>query len=292
MQWINKCLNSCKGYQIIVVDNNSKDHTVNFISKNFPEVKILNQHQNLGFGAANNIGIRYALSQGAEYVFLLNQDAYLKPNTIDTLVKVHQANPSFGILSPIHINGEEKSLDKNFSSYISYNNNPSLFYDALTNNLKSIYEVPFVNAAAWLLPKSTLLKIGGFDPLFFHYGEDDNYCQRVLFHKLKIGVVPTTFVVHDRDNKIRKPIPLFSEEYFKEKEKYYKIHWGNINEETDKLISNKETSLKKKIRRSIFKLNVKAANNYKKEYNLIKKIKNTIINSRNINKKIGSNYLD
>ena len=146
----------------------------------------MKQESNLGFGKANNLGISYALNNSCDYVFLLNQDAYLEKDVIDRMLAVHKKNTDYGVLSPIHLNGEGNKLDKNFSNYINYNGNPYLYLDALKGETKEIYEVPFVNAAAWLIPAATLKIIGGFDPLFFHYGEDNNYCQRALqFHVIK-----------------------------------------------------------------------------------------------------------
>ncbi len=48
--------------------------------------------------------------------------------------------------------------------------------------IKDVYDFNFISAAAWLLPINTLKMIGGFDPIFFHYGEDENYCQRIKYH--------------------------------------------------------------------------------------------------------------
>src|SRR5690606_23565222 len=100
MPWIQKCLASCKDHQIVVVDNNSTDGTVAFINENFAKVQLMPQKENLGFGQANNIGIAYALEQGAVYVFLLNQDAYLQADCIEKLIQVHSHNKYYGILSP------------------------------------------------------------------------------------------------------------------------------------------------------------------------------------------------
>ena len=106
MNWLSKCLNSCKDYPVVVIDNASTDETVTYIKKQFPKVHLIPQSKNLGFGQANNLGIRYALNNGADYVFLLNQDAYLQGECINQLIKIHQNNPEFGILSPIHLNGK------------------------------------------------------------------------------------------------------------------------------------------------------------------------------------------
>jgi len=229
LEWIDRCLMSCNNYEVIVVDNSSKDGTVDFINKHYPSVCILPQNKNLGFGGANNIGISKALELRADYVFLLNQDAYLEKHTIELLVKAHQKNNEFGILSPIHLNGEGTRLDKNFSSYMSYSKNKDFYSDFILDNVSDIpYQVPFVNAAAWLLPKSTLKLIGGFDPIFFHYGEDDNYCQKVNYEGLSIGVLPTSFVRHDREGVIKRENSSYKKKLLNFELKK-KIIYANVN---------------------------------------------------------------
>ena len=289
MPWLDPCLTSCNGYPVIVVDNQSTDGTVSFIEQHYPNVVVLPQTKNLGFGAANNIGIKHAIDTDAEYVFLLNQDAYLQPNTIENLIEVHLKHPDYGIVSPMHLNGEGSKLDTNFSYYFKQNND--ILYDALhTKRLEPIYEVAFVNAAAWLVPIKTVETVGGFDPMFFHYGEDDNYCQRVLYHGFKIGVVPHVFVNHDREARALKKTAS-TEEKSMYKERHLKAKWGNLNfEPTNEIIKCKK-DLIKLILKLILKLKFRKANYYFLELQLVKSLEDKIQNSRNTNKEQGSHYL-
>lgn len=289
MPWIGQCLNSCKGYPVIVVDNQSTDGTVSFIEKYYPKVEILCQIKNLGFGAANNIGMKHAIDKGAHYVFLLNQDAYLQPETIHELVKVHREHPAFGILSPIHLNSDGSSLDVNFSNYFKINNH--FIYDALIKDvLKPVYEVPFVNAAAWLLPRQTIEVIGGFDFIFYHYGEDDNYCQRVLFHGYKMGVVPHTFIHHDRENRPLKKI-MSTEERLVQKERQLKAKWGNINIDIGGAMESQKGTLKTMIIKLFLKFKFNKAVYYRRELSLINRIVPEIYKSRSKNSTKGRHYL-
>jgi GT2 family glycosyltransferase len=254
-------------------------------------VTLLRQNKNLGFGAANNIGIAYAINKGADYVFLLNQDAYLQPHTIDTLIKAHKTNKDFGVISPIHLNGDGSKLDKNFSSYIKVND--TLFFDSLKQKYSNdIYEVPFVNAAAWLLPRKTIETIGGFDPIFFHYTEDDNYCHRLLFHDMKIGVVPNTYIYHDRDNKKPNDRPISEKERLVLKERYFKHRWANINVEIDKDVKRNKKDLLKLIVKLYLKLKFNKALYYQKELALINRIVPEIYKSRAKNATSGPHYLE
>ena len=289
MQWLARCLSSCIGYDVIVVDNASTDETITFIKENFPDIKLIRQNSNLGFGLANNIGLSIALIEGADYVFLLNQDAYLQPHTIDTLIKVHKTNKDYGVISPIHLNGDGSKLDKNFSSYLKVSD--SLIFDSLKQKYShDIYEVPFINAAAWLLPRKTIEAIGGFDPLFFHYTEDDNYCQRVLFHDMKIGVVPNTYIFHDRDEKNSNG-PISEKDKLISKERYFKHRWANINVEIDKDVKRNKKDLLKRIVKLYLKLKFNKALYYQKELALINNIVPEIYKSRAKNATSGPHYI-
>ena len=70
------------------------------------------------------------------------------------------------------------------------------------DRIQDIYKIDFVMAAHWLITKDCLKIIGGFNPSFPHYGEDENYIHRLTFHKLKVGICPKTSAVHDRENRI------------------------------------------------------------------------------------------
>jgi GT2 family glycosyltransferase len=73
------------------------------------------------------------------------------------------------------------------------------FYDLFSSTKKDLYSTTFINAAAWLVKRDTLSQIGFFDPLFFHYGEDKDYCNRILFHKKKIGITTDSKIYHARE---------------------------------------------------------------------------------------------
>lgn len=200
-QWYDRCFaslrNSTIPVQTIVVDNASNDGTVAYIREYYPEIHLIESKENLGFGKGNNLALRYAYEHGCDYVFLLNQDAWLEDaNTIETLIAVSKKNPDFGIISPMHLTSDKKKLNM----ALEYNNrrcSKNLLSDLYCGSLKEIYETDYVNAAGWLLPRNTLSVLGGFDPLIFHYGEDDDYLNRARYHKIKIGICPGSKIIHD-----------------------------------------------------------------------------------------------
>lgn len=257
IQWLRKCLDSIdhNKYKVIVIDNNSSDKTVAIVKSNYPDVHLIINSKNLGFGKANNVGISYALKQGADRVFLLNQDAYLVEDSLDKLIKIQKTNSEFGILSPIHVNLDKSRLDKNFSNYVDYSKSPQFYSDhVLKKDLKTVYEVPFVNAAGWLVSKKCLMTVGGFDPIFFHYGEDNNYSQRAKFHGFKIGVLPNSYIIHDREDRITSPVALFSKEYYTNELRKFKVRCADVNNFDDQKIKAYKSKFKKQLIKAFVKM--------------------------------------
>lgn len=292
--WICKCLASIHGYPVILVDNNSTDGTVNFVKTHFPSVHVIEQKNNLGFGRANNIGISYALNNGAEFVFLMNQDVYLTEHCLDELVDIQKRNTQFGILSPLHLNGNGDKLDENFSNYISYPANSNLYSDSLLKKpLNEIYEVPFINAAAWLCSRKFLETVGGFDPIFFHYGEDENLCQRVLYHGFKIGVVPTSRILHDRgDNIKKKDFSNSMTTHLRIMERRWKMKYADVNSENINDFETLKHDRKLAIAKSLLKLKFKSSRFYMQELKLLNRITDQISDSIRTNRKSGPSYLN
>ncbi|RIA10273.1 GT2 family glycosyltransferase [Flavobacteriaceae bacterium MAR_2010_72] len=292
-RWLRHCMQSAFEssipVEVVVIDNNSTDNTLDIL-KEYPEIMVFKQSSNLGFGLANNLGISYAFNRGADYVFLLNQDAYLQHNTLERLVEVHQSQPEFGVLSPIHLTGDGTGLDLNFSNYLQ--KNESLVFDSLTSNFsKSIYEVPFVNAAGWLISRQVLNTVGGFDPIFFHYGEDVNFCQRLAYHGLKIGIVPNTYLLHDRldRNQKKKWTP---KERLDISERKLKVVGADINLKDDEFLKKQKRSLYKSLIKQGLQLKFRAMYHNLQELKLINRIEGEIIKSRELNIKSGPNYLN
>jgi len=196
MQWIERCLNSIPSFaDVFIIDNGSTDCTQDYIKNNFPNIMFFQSLTNLGFGTANNVGLQYAINNNYDYVYLLNQDAWIEEKTIEHLIQVHQENPSFGILSPMQCQKDTSQLDNDFK----------LIFEKSWQNQENVIPVNSVMAAHWLISRECLLKVGGFSPSFKHYGEDDNYCDRVKFHKMSIGIDVHSKAIHDRADRITPP---------------------------------------------------------------------------------------
>ncbi|MDT0645312.1 glycosyltransferase family 2 protein [Zunongwangia sp. F260] len=298
MKWIEECLNSILNSSVpvipLVIDNFSTDDTVTFVKTKFPNLILWEQNENLGFGKANNLGMSYALKQNADFVFLLNQDAFLEKNTLKKLIQVASKNLDYGILSPIQLDYSGKRLEKYFLKFIADDISTTFYSDfVLKKEINEVYKINFIQAAAWLLPLKTLKIIGGFDPIFYHYGEDNNYCQRLHYHNLKIGIVPDTFVRHDSSNPLNSDLKLFTERYFKNYKKNFCNKYANINISfVDREMLKAKKIIFNKSLKSFFKLNIINARGYLKQLKILNVTTREIERSRKLNIQRGPNYLD
>ena len=219
MRWMQQCLQSLRDSEvqtdIYVIDNGSTDGTQAFIREHFPEAVMVQNARNEGFGRANNRGFRYALDHAYDYVYLLNEDAWIMPSTLGRLTACHRSHPEYGLLSPAQWQADGKALDCNFLKG-PCSQNPRLQDDLLAGSFREeVYTVETVMAAHWLLPVSTIRKIGFFSHTYPHYGEDDDYPARLRFHGLQAGVVMSAQAVHDRQHRQESREQLFYMHYIR-----------------------------------------------------------------------------
>ena len=200
MRWADRCFGSLSmsgvPTDVIAIDNGSTDGTPEYISENFPQVKIVATGENHGFGRANNIGLRYALKHGYEYVYLLNQDAWIFPDTFGTLIEAMEADRSYGIMSPMQMAACIDRPDPRFERWC-----PKAALRDVDSRFRKgkVYAVKFVMAAHWMISRECLENVGGFSPAFTHYGEDDNLVHRAIYKGYRIGIHSGTKAVHDRE---------------------------------------------------------------------------------------------
>lgn len=203
--FLSECLKSVvrhtKGtsYEIIVVDNASHDESVSMIKREFPEVRLIENTTNKGFGAANNQGIRIA--RGQEIVFL-NPDTKLVSDVISTLLKEKNKSGAM-LIGPEQINGKGLVV-----SNVSKLNTLVAFAAFLENLLspirrsdhriifKSLVPVKILNAAFWLISKDDFEKIGMFDENLFLYGEEMDVCNRISRAKGRTLLDRREYIIH------------------------------------------------------------------------------------------------
>lgn len=207
------CLNSVfaktseLNYEVIVVDNASFDNSSNMVKTEFPQVKLIESKENLGFGKGNNLGIKEAKGK---YVFLLNSDCELKNNAIKILFNFMEKHPECGASG-----GNLYDKNNNYNAALGLQS--PLFEWAITHSvLQFIFpkkykyikgyqknfdrtktgEVGFITGADLMIKKSVFDEIGAFDPIFFMYFEETELQWRINKAGYKIFFVPESEIYH------------------------------------------------------------------------------------------------
>lgn len=190
LNWRNKsdtleCIASLKetdylNHRIVLVDNFSQDGTVDAVRAHFPDVFIIENDQNLGYAEGNNVGIRYALQQGADYVFVLNNDTQLAPDCIDALVSDLEAHPEVAAAGPKIFYFDPPNLLNFAGGGLTHQGIP---YHVGAHQLdgpsyaQSI-ETDWLTGCAILFRASVLPRVGLFEPKFFLLYEDVDWSLR------------------------------------------------------------------------------------------------------------------
>jgi GT2 family glycosyltransferase len=184
---------------VIVVDNASQDGSADMVRAQFRGTHLIVNEQNLGFAAGNNVGLRYALQQGAEYSLLLNNDTTVEADLVARLVAVAEADDSFGVLGPkiLHYGSEDDVW------YLGHRTHPWLPVPRRVNprlgeeaGSPACFNVDYVSGCGMLIRRDALEKTGLLDErLFMHY-EDADYCRRAQQAGFGIGCVPGARMWH------------------------------------------------------------------------------------------------
>lgn len=171
---INLCLSriNLQKYDVIVVDNNSSDKTVEIAKEILSESNIIKLNQNSGFGRGNNAALRKVKT---DYALILNPDAFMEEEDIEKAIQVLEKEPKIAIAGAIP---HKSKLSK---EGIITNSEPiSLSFATSTKETSELYYTRFITGAGMFLRMSVFKKIGFFDEEFFLYCEDNEICKRVL----------------------------------------------------------------------------------------------------------------
>ncbi|MDD5589879.1 MAG: glycosyltransferase family 2 protein [Candidatus Portnoybacteria bacterium] len=201
-----ECVESLKNidypdYKIVIVDNGSTDDSVNTLPKKYfqDNIAFIATKKNLGFSGGNNIGINYALKNGADYILLLNNDTTVEPDFLSELVKAGEADEKTGILGPKIMFYSEKELiwsaggkiSKNFScgELVGYKEKDQGQFDEKK-------EVDYISGTCLLIKKEVVEKIGPMSEDYFLYYEDTDWNLRARRAGFKRVFVPQSKIYH------------------------------------------------------------------------------------------------
>ena len=183
-------------HEIILVDNASSDASLDIVRR-FPSVRLLAQHENLGFARGNNLAIEAAVAE-SEWIALLNPDAFVEPHWMEGLLSPARDYPAFDVFGSKLVNAADPALLDGAGD--AYHISGLVWRMAHGTPVSSVsqpeYEVFSPCAAAALYRRSALLAVGGFDEDFFCYVEDVDLGFRLRLAGYRCLFVPASVAHH------------------------------------------------------------------------------------------------
>ncbi|GAW94069.1 polysaccharide pyruvyl transferase family protein [Calderihabitans maritimus] len=195
--------------KVLVVDNASPDGSGSRLAKQFescPRVRCLANPSNLGFAGGMNAGMRVALEEGADYIFVLNQDAFVEEEAVERLVEAASADPSIGAAGPRIVYASEPQKIWHGAGYFNFikagvvvpeKNKP------VGSAAPRVRDASFLTGCALLIRAEVLKRVGFLDEDYFLYVEDLDFCWRLRKMGYRLVYVPGALVYHDLDPQLR-----------------------------------------------------------------------------------------
>jgi len=196
--------NDYPNYQVVIVDNGSKEKPE---SPN-PKIKIIYNQENLGFSGGNNVGIKYALGNGADYVLLLNNDTIVDNHFLTKLVNIAESDKDFGVLGPkIYFNDQKDKIWFAGGQVHLVNNKKHWLYnkgvmrgcgevDQGQYDKPDIQETEYITGCCLLVKKEVVKKIGLMPEEYFVYYEDTDWSFKARQAGFKCIFVPQSKIWH------------------------------------------------------------------------------------------------
>jgi GT2 family glycosyltransferase len=189
-----------KDFDVVVIDNNSQDGSLDYLREEFPEVKVVNSSKNLGFGRGNNLGV--SKYPNYEAYFFLNNDVSVKGDWLEKLVEVLERDIKIAVVGPKVLYSKKKNgnyivnsagidVDNHFMGYDRY--------DGQEDNPKYniVEKVDAVMGGAFLVRREVFENVGGFNPRMFLYYEDIDISLRIKDLGYEIYYCGSSQVYHD-----------------------------------------------------------------------------------------------
>jgi GT2 family glycosyltransferase len=218
-----------------VVDNASTDGSVEAIQREFPDVKLLVNEVNKGFGAANNQALR--LARG-EFFLLLNSDAFPRSQAIERLLECASSHPRAAVVGPRLLNGDGslqfscyrfpsplKSVWENCLLAAALPDHP-VFGDFRNWEHDEEREVDFVIGACWLVRREAAEEVGFFDEEFFLYSEETDWAKRFWAAGWSVLFTPAAEVVHLGGGSGQTQADRVFNEFHRAQERFMRKHYG------------------------------------------------------------------
>lgn len=184
-------------YEIIVVDNASKESCKKVINSLFKDVIVIQSNINLGFAGGNNLAIK---SSKGDFVFLLNNDTFIEDNSIINLIKRLRSSDKIGAVSPkIRFSWGTRTIQ--FAGYTKLSSitmrNQIIGYNMDDNyNFNTAQSSSYLHGAALMVKRQVIEKVGLMPQIYFLYYEELDWCQKMIDAGYELWYEPNSTVFH------------------------------------------------------------------------------------------------
>jgi len=190
-----------KNYDCIVVDNGSHDGSGEDLKNSFPDIILIKSNTNKGFTGGNNIGMEYALSNGYEYIMMLNNDVEVESGFLEPLVQKLNNHPTIGAVQPLIYFHHDKNLIWNAGSkYLAWIGLPlTLLYFRKDENhaqTKIQKSVDWITGCAFMIRSTVLKQVGTLQEKYFIYYEDVDLSFRIKAAGYTLAYEPSSVIYH------------------------------------------------------------------------------------------------
>jgi len=211
-KYLPNCLSSIsrlsyKNLEVIFVDNGSTDGSVEYVSKNFPRVRIIRNERNLGFAEGNNVGIK---NSSGEIIALISNDVYVDPNWLNEHLKILNSSEKIGVTaSKMLMHRSPKMINSAGGMMDIYGFGRDRGFGEMDQGQFEKIEETFYSCGGAMVIKAKILKeMGYFDPVYFIFHEDTDLCWRARLMGYKVIYIPSAIVYHEFGGTIRRLSPL------------------------------------------------------------------------------------
>lgn len=186
-------------FRVALVDNASSDGSIKFLQEHFPDIEIIRNTTNLGYAAGYNVGIMHALDAGAEYFFILNNDTVIPRDTLTNLIHVALSDARIGFVTgKVYFSQNPRQLQ-------TVGKKDSFWRPTIINvgqnqiddgQFESQHDYDYLDDVFWLVRRDVITNLGGYDPEFFLYWEETDWCARAKGSGFRLVYTPTAHIFH------------------------------------------------------------------------------------------------
>ena len=213
-EWIQGCLDSIRlhrpasDYEIIVVDDVSTDDSVAIVRRQYPDVRLFANDTNVGFGKTVNVGLK---ASTGDHILILNNDTWMHAGALDAMTAYLDAHADVGIVGPKVLSGDgslqqqcRRRIPTPMAALLYFSGVAKLFpgnpsvagYLMTAADENETTDVDAVSGACLMVRRAALDQIHGFDPEYYLYGEDMDFCWRTKLAGWKVVYYPGAAITH------------------------------------------------------------------------------------------------